>query len=124
MRKPCILVVDDEQNIRLLVRRYLSDKYAVLEATDGKEAIDMTRKHKPSLIFMDILMPNMDGYEACSKIKNDQSMKGIPVVMLTALGYELNKELAAETGADSYIIKPFTSEDLLNTIDRFLKNPK
>ena len=124
IKEPRILVADDEQRIRLLVSRYLSNKYIVLEAVNSREAVDMARKHKPDLIFMDIMMPDMGGYEACSKIKNDKSTKGIPVVMLTALGYDLNKELAAETGADGYITKPFTSEDLLNTISKFLKTPE
>ena len=124
MKKACILVVDDEQNIRLLARRLLSDKFTVLEASDGAEAVDMARKHKPDLILMDILMPNVDGYHACSMIKTDQPTMRIPVVMLTGLGYELNKKLAKEIGADGYITKPFTLEKLLDTIGKFLEIPK
>ncbi len=124
MKKACILVVDDEQYIRLLARRLLSDKFTVLEASDGAEAVDMARKHKPDLILMDILMPNVDGYNACSMIKTDQSTRSIPVVMLTGIGYELNKKLAKEMGADDYITKPFTSEELLDTISKFLEIPK
>jgi CheY-like chemotaxis protein len=124
MKKACILVVDDEQYIRLLARRLLSDKFTVLEGSDGAEAVDMARKHKPDLILMDIMMPNVDGYNACSMIKTDQSTKRIPVVMLTGIGYELNKKLAKEMGADDYITKPFTSEKLLDTIGKFLEIPK
>jgi len=124
MEKPSILVVDDEQTIRSLARRFLSDKFAILEASDGKEAVDMARKHKPDLILMDIMMPNMDGYCACSIIKNDQPTKRIPVVMLTGIGYELNKKLAKEVGARGYITKPFTSKELLDTIGRFLEIPE
>ena len=102
----------------------LSDKFTVLEARDGKEAVDMARKHKPSLILMDIIMPNMDGYNACSMIKTDKATTGIPVVMLTGLDYELNKKLTKAIGADDYITKPFTLEKLLNTIGKFLKIPK
>ena len=124
MKKACILVVDDEQYIRLLARRLLSDKFTVLEASDGAEAVDMAREHKPDLILMDIMMPNVDGYNACSTIKTDQSTKRIPVVMLTGIGYELNKKLAKEMGADDYITKPFTLEKLLDTIGKFLEIPK
>ena len=124
MEKTCILVVDDEQTVRLLVRRFLSDKFAVLEASDGEEAVDMARKHKPALILMDILMPNVDGYSACYAIKTDEATKAIPVVMLTAVGYELNKKLAETLGADGYITKPFTLEKLLDTIGEFLEIPK
>ena len=124
MEKPCILIADDEQYIRALVRRLLSDKFAVLEASDGEAAVDMARQHNPSLILMDIMMPNIGGYDACSTIKNDQSTEKIPVVMLTGLGYELNKKLAEAIGADGYITKPFTLEKLLDTIGKFLEIPK
>ena len=72
---------------------------------------------------MDIMMPNMDGYNACSLIKTDQTTKSIPVVMLTGLVYELNKKLAEEVGADGYITKPFTTQKLLETISKFLEIP-
>jgi len=124
MGKTCILVVDDEQTIRLLVKRYLGDKFVVLEAMDGAEARDMARKHKPGLVLMDIMMPNVDGYNACSMIKSDQETKKMPVVMLTSLGYELNEKLAKEVGADGYITKPFTRVKLLDIIGKFLKVPK
>ena len=123
IEKPRILIMDDEQNIRLLVRRFLTDKFTVLEAIDGEEAVEMARKHRPSLILMDILMPKMGGYDACSIIKNDQSTKRIPVFMLTGLGFELNKKFAEAVGADGYITKPFTSKQLLDTIGKFLKIP-
>jgi CheY-like chemotaxis protein len=124
MEKTRILVADDEQYIRLLARRLLSDKFTVLEASDGAQAVDTARKHKPALILMDIMMPNMDGYTACSTIKTDQLTKRIPVVMLTGLGFELNKKLAEDIGADGYITKPFTSEKLLETIGKILEIPK
>ena len=122
--KTSILIADDEQNIRALVKRFLSDKFTVLEAGDGEEAVYMTRKHEPVLILMDIMMPNVDGYNACFTIKNDRATEKIPVVMLTGLGFELNKKLAEEVGADGYMTKPFTLEKLLDTISRFLEIPK
>ncbi len=123
MKKTLILVADDEQTTRSLVKRFLSDKFAVLEASDGEQAVDMARQHKPGLILMDILMPIMDGYAACSTIKTDQSTKRIPVVMLTGIGYELNKKLAVEVGADGYITKPFTLKTLVETIGKFIAVP-
>ncbi len=124
MEKPHILIADDEQYIRLLASRLLSDKFVVLEASDGAEAVDMARKHKPSLILMDIMMPNMDGYTACSTIKADQSTKNIPVLMLTGLSFKLNKKLAEAAGADGYITKPFTLETLLDAIGKAGKMPQ
>ncbi len=119
-----ILIADDESNIRLLVSSMLGKDYTVIEASDGEETIDIARSQKPDLILMDILMPKVDGYTACHAIKTEQATKAIPVVMLTAVGYELNKKLAEEVGADGYITKPFSPRDLLNMIGQFLKSPK
>ena len=116
-----ILVVDDEQNIRLVLRGMLGKRYIVIEASDGQEAIDIARSRKPDLIFMDIFMPGTDGYTACHRIKADKATKAIPVVMLTAVGHQLNRELGKKMGADEYITKPFKKEGLLDVIDRFLK---
>jgi len=120
MEKEKVLVVDDEENIRRLLRSMLGNKYIVLEAKDGKAAIDIVRSQRPDIILMDIMMPNMDGYTACHTIKQDPATKMIPVIMVTAVGQELNKKLAQEMGADGYITKPFSSQVLLDTVNRFL----
>ncbi len=124
MEKKKVLVVDDEENVRRLLRRMLRNKYIVLEAKDGEVAIDIARSQRPDIILMDIMMPNIDGYTACYTIKQDPVTKAIPIVMLTAIGYELNKKLAKEIGVDGYITKPFTRQDLLDTIAQFLKSPE
>ncbi len=120
MGKGKILVVDDEENVRRLLRSMLGNKYIVLEAKDGEVAIDIAHSQRPDIILMDIMMPNIDGYTACHTIKQDPATKTIPVVMVTAVGQELNMKLAAEIGADGYITKPFSLQDLLGTIDEFL----
>jgi len=120
MENKKVLVVDDEENIRRLVRSMLGSNYIVLEAKDGEEAVSMTRSYKPCLVLMDILMPKMDGYTACSTIKDDLETRATPVVMLTAVGYELNKEFAKQVGADGYITKPFSPKELLNIINRWV----
>jgi len=119
MHKKKVVIADDELYIRQLVNSALSKDYAVLEASDGEEAIDVTRTEKPDLILMDVLMPNLDGYTACYEIKKDQATKAIPVVMLTGIGHELNKKLAQELGADGYITKPFNLQDLLDTVKQY-----
>ena len=124
MVKKKILIADDEPNIRILVSSMLGKDYTVIEASDGEEAIDVAHNQKPDFILMDILMPKVDGYIACHAIKTDPATKAIPVVMLTAVGYELNKRLAEEVGADGYITKPFSSQDLLDTVDRCVTKPK
>jgi CheY-like chemotaxis protein len=123
-RKRKILVVDDVPFVMVLVKRFLGKDYKVTEACDGAEAVDMAQSEKPDLILMDIMMPKMDGYTSCYKIKSDPATKAIPVVMLTAVGYELNVKLSKDMGADGYITKPFTSEDLHNAIDKLLTSPK
>lgn len=120
MSRKKILITDDEENVRLLVSSMLGKDYVVLEASDGREAVDMAHSQQPDLILMDILMPKMDGYTACNKIKQDPITKTIPVVMLTAVDHELNVKLSKEIGADGYITKPFTPRDLQGTIKRFL----
>jgi CheY-like chemotaxis protein len=115
-----ILVVDDEASIRLLASSILSEDYIVLKASDGEEAVSMARSQKPDLILMDILMPKVDGYSACHAIKRDVVTGVIPVVMVTALGQELNQKLAERVGADGYIVKPFSVHDLRGKVAQFL----
>ena len=95
-----IVIADDEQLVRSLVSRLLGDKFIVLEAMDGEAAVHLARSYKLDIILMDIMMPKMDGYNACSIIRTDQATKGVPVVMLTGPDHELNKKLAKTMGAD------------------------
>ena len=108
----------------MVVKRLLGKDYIVLEANDGEAAVDAARKQKPDLVLMDIMMPRMDGYSACHAIRTGQATKAIPVVMLTAVGYELNRKLSEEVGASGYITKPFSLQDLLDTIGKFLIKDK
>ena len=85
----------------------------------GQGAINIARAGKPDIILMDMMMPRMDGLTACYVIKTDEATRAIPVIMLTAIGYELNKKLSEYVmGADGYITKPFTREALLEEIRR------
>jgi two-component system alkaline phosphatase synthesis response regulator PhoP len=114
-----IVVADDELYIRLLVKDILEADYDVLEANNGEEAVIITRTQQPDLVLMDILMPKLDGYTACYAIKTDELTKEIPVVMLTGVGHELNKQLSQEMGAAGYITKPFNPEDLLDKVRQY-----
>ena len=120
MEKKKILIVDDEENVRYLVKSILGKDNFILEAKDGRVAVDMARNHRPDFILMDIMMPNMDGYTACHTIKKDPITKAIPVVMLTALGQELNVKLSQEMGANGHITKPFSAQMLRDTVNQFL----
>ncbi len=123
-KRKTILIADDEEIIRLLLKKYLGDKYIVLEASDGEEALDIARRQKLDLIITDIMMPNKDGYTLCNEIKNDQATKAIPVVMVSALGSSLNKKLAKQSNADGYLTKPFNPQDLQAIIRQFLESPE
>lgn len=116
-----IQVVDDDSRSRRLTRDLLQlSGYTVIEAVDGEKGVELAKQENPDLILMDIMMPKMDGYTACDAIKRDQITKNIPVVMLTALDYKLNRELAYKLSADGYITKPFSRQELLSAITQFL----
>ncbi len=122
-KKKKILVVDDESNIRLLVKNMIGTRYDVIEAGDGDEAVTKAQKEKPDLILLDILMPGQDGFTTCNQLKAGKGTKDIPVVMVTALQHKLDEKLALSLKADGYMRKPFTSEDLLTAI-RAALSPK
>jgi CheY-like chemotaxis protein len=121
MMKGTVLVVDDEPTVRQLVRRILSHNYTVVEAENGVEAVDAARNLKPDLILMDMMMPQMDGLSACYAIKQDESIRHIPVVMLTAITHELNQRLSQSVmGASGYVTKPFSPDELLTMVNDLL----
>jgi two-component system response regulator VicR len=115
-----ILVVDDEPNVRRLLRAVLRKKFTVVEAEDGVQAVEIAIIEKPDLILMDIMMPKMDGYTSCYVLKKKPATSSIPVIMLTALDLKLNRQLSKEIGARGYITKPFNSKDLLSNIAQVL----
>ena len=123
LEKKTILIADDEESIRLLVRSALSNDYTVIEAADGEEAVEAAQNRGPALILMDILMPKKDGLQACNEIKTNLATEAIPVVMLTAINQELDRKLSADLGADEYITKPFSPQALLEMVNHFLANP-
>jgi len=117
-----VLIVDDELPVRYLIRQVLSKEFIVLEARDGKEALDLARNEQPDIILMDLMMPNMDGLTACYAFKKEEPIKRIPIVMVTAIGYDLNKKLAKNVaGVSAYVTKPFDTQELLNTVNRVLE---
>ena len=115
-----ILVVDDDPADRILLKKLLSKNYIIAEASNGEEAVDLARSEKPALILMDIMMPKVDGYNACCSIKRDPLTAEIPVVMLTGLNHELNVRLAKKMGATGYLTKSSNPLELLGRIRQFL----
>ncbi len=119
-----ILIVEDDPKSMILTKDLLKiSGYATIQATDGQQGVELAKSAKPDLILMDIMMPKKDGYAACHDIKSDKATKHIPIVMLTAVGYELNKKLARQFGADGYITKPFDRQELIDTISPLLVTP-
>ncbi len=116
-----ILIVEDDPKSLILTRDLLQvSGFTTIEATDGMQGIELAKAKKPDLILMDIIMPKVDGYTACREIRMDKATKAIPVVMLTSLGYELNKELGRDVGANGYVTKPVNRQELLDVIRRSL----
>jgi CheY-like chemotaxis protein len=119
--KQTILVVDDEPDIVKLVAISLKlGNFDVITSFGGPEALEILKTRKPDLVLLDIMMPEMSGYEVCKKIKSDPATKDLPVVMLTAKGQKGDAEKGLEAGADDYIIKPFDPYDLGELVTRIL----
>ena len=117
-----ILVVDDEKNICELLRLYLEKEgYQVLMAHNGADAVELAKKESPSLVLLDIMMPVMDGWEACRHIREQGDM---PVIMLTAKGDTFDKVMGLELGADDYIVKPFDTKEVVARIKAVLRRYK
>lgn len=111
---PKILVVDDEEDVRkLLIMIFIDAGYEVVSAVNGKEAVEVAQRERPDLIFLDILMPVMDGFQACSILKNDPKTKDIFIAFLTAKDMPQDWDRGLQSEADVYIAKPFNNERLL-----------
>ena len=116
-----ILLVDDDDMVRELVAATLKGgAYQLLQAADGGRGLALARETKPDLIFLDVNMPVMDGVTVCETLKADPATQDIAVVMLTALGQEVDKERARRAGANGYFTKPFSPLSLLRKVDEVL----
>lgn len=113
-----LLIVDDEQNIREVIREYSEfNGHEVTEAADGMSAVGLCKLNDYDLIVMDIMMPKLDGYSACKEIRKT---KDIPIIMLSARGEEYDKLFGFELGIDDYVVKPFSPKELMAIINAVL----
>ena len=111
MEKIKILIVDDEERIRDMIKEYTSlEEFQIDEASDGVEALNLSKQVQYSLIVLDVMMPRMDGWSVCREIRKTSQ---VPIIMLTARGEEYDKLFGFELGVDDYIIKPFSPKELL-----------
>ncbi len=116
-----ILVAEDERDIRELIEFALQyNGHEVLTAVDGLSAWDITVAEQPDLVLLDVRMPRMDGYEVCRRIKRSEKLRHIPVAFLSAKGQEAEVQAGLDAGAEEYILKPFSLEQLDQTIARLL----
>ncbi len=121
MSKKKILIVEDEESLLKLESILLTSKgYEVVGATNGQAALDAVKKERPDLVLLDIMLPEIDGFEVCRRIKKDPDTEQIPVIMLTAKKSREDMARGEKVGADWYITKPFKSAMVIETIQRFL----
>ena len=116
-----ILVVDDDRNICELLRLYIEKEgFEVAIANDGRKALEMFESEKPDLIMLDIMLPELDGWQVCREIRKKSQC---PIIMLTAKGEVFDKVLGLELGADDYVVKPFEAKEVVARIKAVLRRP-
>jgi DNA-binding response OmpR family regulator len=115
MSQPKILVVDDEPFIcRSLTFVLKKGNYDVLEARNGEEALKSIREHRPDLVFLDVMMPKIDGFQVTQEVRADPLLDGIKIILLTAKGQECDREIGKAAGANDYMTKPFSPSKILD----------
>jgi len=117
-----VMVIDDSKTIRRTAETLLKKAGCeVITATDGFEALAKIADHKPDIIFVDIMMPRLDGYQTCALIKHNQSFKSTPVVMLSSKDGLFDRARGRIVGSEEYLTKPFAKEELLGAIKRYVQ---
>src|SRR5213592_4131689 len=117
-----ILIADDSPNIREILKMSLeTDGYSVVLAEDGEQALAMVTDEKPDLVIIDVMMPKVNGFQVCRRVKTERTTHDVPVIMLTAKSAQQDVYWGKDCGADEYLTKPFSTKELVKTIDRLLK---
>ena len=117
-----VLIADDDRDIvRFVALNLRLEGFEVVVANDGQDALDMALDQQPSLILLDTMMPRMDGYEVCSRLRDERPEARIPVIMLTAKSMEADRSMAYTAGADDWVTKPFDPADLVSKVKDHLR---
>jgi two-component system alkaline phosphatase synthesis response regulator PhoP len=121
-----ILIADDEAYIRLLIEQTLEEfedqGVTIYTAENGEEALEIIRKEKPELVFLDVMMPKLNGFDVCQEVKRDTALNPVFVVLLTAKGQEIDRQYGKQVGADIFMTKPFDPDELIDLTARVLKD--
>ncbi|CAB1057712.1 hypothetical protein D1BOALGB6SA_2465 [Olavius sp. associated proteobacterium Delta 1] len=121
MRKFKVMIVDDSPtDLKLMSEPFLSQGYEIVTATDGEEALQKAESERPGLIVLDVVMPKLNGFKVCRQIKNSTNLNNIKVILLTSKNQESDRFWGQKQGADAYMTKPFTGEDLLATATKLM----
>lgn len=119
-----ILIVDDEPHVRLLLEQTLEkledEGVELLFADNGEDALEIIKEKRPELVFLDVMMPKMNGFEVCNTVKNELGLKDVYIVMLTAKGQKFDREKGKEVGADVYMTKPFDPDEIAEKASEIL----
>lgn len=120
-----LLIVDDEAHIRMLIEQTLEDLedegVELLFAENGEQALELIQKEEPNLVFLDVMMPKMNGMEVCHKVKKELNLSHVYIILLTAKGQEVDRQKGLEMGADRYMTKPFDPDEMLEVAEEILK---
>jgi two-component system, OmpR family, alkaline phosphatase synthesis response regulator PhoP len=122
MASPTILVVEDEADIRKLIQYNLAqERYKVIEAEDGEQALKLLQRSRPNLVILDLMLPGMSGLELCKLLRDRQETAQLPILMLTAKAGEADKVVGLEIGADDYLAKPFSPREMVARVRAILR---
>ncbi|MBT8299349.1 MAG: response regulator [Maribacter sp.] len=119
-----LLIVDDEPHIRMLIEQTLEDLedegVELLFAENGEQALQLITDEKPNLVFLDVMMPKMNGMEVCQKVKKELNLSEVYIILLTAKGQEVDRQKGLDMGADRYMTKPFDPDEMLAVAEEIL----
>lgn len=125
MENQKLLIVDDESHIRMLIEQTLEELedegVELLFAENGEQALEMIQRERPNLVFLDVMMPKMNGMQVCEKVKKELGLHEVYIILLTAKGQEIDRQKGLEMGADRYMTKPFDPDEMLEIATEILK---
>lgn len=121
MRKRIVLIEDEKDIVELVRYNFRKEGFDFSSFTSGKEGLEHLRRHPVDLVLLDIMLPDLDGFEICKRLRAEDRMKSLPIIFLTAKGEEIDRVLGLEIGADDYVVKPFSPRELVARVKAVLR---